>query len=140
VKGNTQVAPVDGPLDVTHVVLEPVEAVVVVDEVVEVVVLVVELVVELVLHGLLVQTGSPALEQTQVLPHSPVKVVPGVHPPVLPPELLLAPGHVLGQNPSEPVTWSPEAVTLVEHHGWDWSILVHCVYTTPLYLKGKTHC
>jgi len=127
---------------VTQVVLEPEEAVVVDDVVVDVVDVVDEvvLVVELVLHGLLVQTGSPALEQTHVLSHVPVKVVPGVQLPVLPPELLPAPAHVLGQNPSEPVTWSPDEVTLVEHHGWDWSMLVHSVYTTPLYLNGKTHC
>jgi len=68
---------------VTQVVLELEEAVVVDDVVVDVVDEVV-LVVELVLHGLLVQTGSPALEQTHVLSHVPVKVVPGVQLPVLP--------------------------------------------------------
>lgn len=47
---------------------------------------------------LLVQTGSPALLQTQVL-QSTLNTEPGVQlPDVLPP----APGHELGQNPKEP--------------------------------------
>ena len=99
-------------------------------------VVVVVVVVVVVEHGLFVQTGSPELLQTQVLSQEPVKTVPGVQPPV---PVVEPPVQELGQNPSEPSTWSPAAVTLVLHQGWDWSTEVHSVYTTPLYLKGKTH-
>jgi len=77
-----------------------------------VVVVVVVVVVE---HGLFVQTGSPELLQTQVLSQEPVKTVPGVHPPE--PDPVEPPAQELGQNPSDPSTWSPDAETLVLHHG-----------------------
>jgi len=76
----------------------PVDETVVV--VVEVVVVVVVVVVELPVQGLLVQTGSPAELQTQVLPHSPATIVPGVHPPVDPDPP--APGQELGQVALDP--------------------------------------
>jgi len=69
----------------------PLDEAVVVVEVVEVVVVVV---VELPVQGLVVQTGSPAWLHTQVLPHSPEKLVPGVQLPVDPDPP--TPGHELG--------------------------------------------
>jgi len=69
----------------------PLDEAVVVVEVVEVVVVVV---VELPVQGLVVQTASPAWLHTQVLPHSPEKLVPGVQLPVDPEPP--APGHELG--------------------------------------------
>lgn len=35
--------------------------------------------------------------------------------------------------------WVPASVVLVEHHENPLSTVVQEVYTTPLYLKGKTH-
>lgn len=47
-------------------------------------------------------------------------------------------GQVEGQKPYLSVTKLPPASTSVEHQAEDWSTVAHSVYTTPLYLKGKT--
>jgi len=103
VKGNTQAWPAAGPPVVTHPELGAAVDVVVV------------VVVE---QMLLLQTGSPALLQTQVL-QSMLNTDPGVQPPDPPdpPEDPDAPGQVLGQNPRDPSICSPAAVTLVLHQG-----------------------
>jgi len=50
-----------------------------------------------------------------------------------------ATGHWLGHSASLPVTWSPRLSVLVLHQAVALSSVVQLVYTTPLYLKGKTH-
>jgi len=108
--------------------------VVVVEAVVEEVVVVVVVPVQV----LVVHTASPSELQTQVL-QSTVKEEPGVQgePEPEPEPEPPATGQEEGQVPSEPEMCSPPAVTLVLHHGPDWSTVVHSVYTTPLYLKGN---
>lgn len=86
---------------VTQLVLLLVEVVVVVVVVVvEAVVVVVVEVVELPVQGLFVHTGSPEELHTQVLPHSPATIVPGVQPPVDPEPP--APGQEEGQVALDP--------------------------------------
>jgi len=116
VKGNTQAWPEAGPLEVVQL---PEEAVVVVVEVV-----VVEVVEAVVVEVLTVVVEDVVVEEVVV-----VEVVVVVE---------LAEGQVEGQKPYLSVTKLPPASTSVEHQAALWSTVAHSLYTTPLYLNGKT--
>jgi hypothetical protein len=117
VKGNTQAWPEAGPLEVVQL---PEEAVVVVVEVV-----VVEVVEAVVVEVLTVVVEEVVVEEVVV-----VEVVVVV--------VELAEGQVEGQKPYLSVTKLPPASTSVEHQAALWSTVAHSLYTTPLYLNGKT--
>lgn len=116
-KGNTQAWPEAGPLEVVQL---PEEAVVVVVEVV-----VVEVVEAVVVEVLTVVVEEVVVEEVVV-----VEVVVVV--------VELAEGQVEGQKPYLSVTKLPPASTSVEHQAALWSTVAHSLYTTPLYLNGKT--
>jgi len=116
VKGNTQAWPEAGPLEVVQL---PEEAVVVVE------VVVVEVVEAVVVEVLTVVVEEVVVEDVVV-----VEVVVVV--------VELAEGQVEGQKPYLSVTKLPPASTSVEHQAALWSTVAHSLYTTPLYLNGKT--
>lgn len=115
-KGNTQAWPEAGPLEVVQL---PEEAVVVVE------VVVVEVVEAVVVEVLTVVVEEVVVEDVVV-----VEVVVVV--------VELAEGQVEGQKPYLSVTKLPPASTSVEHQAALWSTVAHSLYTTPLYLNGKT--
>jgi len=114
VKGNTQAWPEAGPLEVVQL---PEEAVVV------------EVVVVEVVEAVVVEVLTVVVEEVVVEEVVVVEVVVVVE---------LAEGQVEGQKPYLSVTKLPPASTSVEHQAALWSTVAHSLYTTPLYLNGKT--